>query len=404
MNISLWHLGENETLSLPAAQLSMADGLRLWREFDQKGGWLRVAFPTPATGDCWRLTPLGWVGTLPVRPDLQLHIAPKVPLRHLFGMWEYAYGFRQVAWLAGMTAVSSVAEFYQCLAQVLAGQVIQRGQRGFYHTYLSRSEHDIYIKGQLIQPFPPPTGKAALLCRFAEFTADVPDNQILAYTLGQVLAAGWCVGADGAVATAVTQAYRLLLGVARPRPFAPEACVGRVYSRLNQDYQPLHALCRFFLAHRGPVLALGEEWIRPFLVDMPRLYEQFVAAWLAQHLPPPWQVRPQESVQIGAAGELAFEIDLVLYDGAGRPQAVLDTKYKTPTKADNVDVNQVVTYAAAKGCAEAILLYPVALARPLDVNLHGIRVRSLTFSLADDLELAGQSFLATLLPQVGVTG
>jgi 5-methylcytosine-specific restriction enzyme subunit McrC len=76
---------------------------------------------------------------------------------------------------------------------------------------------------------------------------------------------------------------------------------------------------------------------------------------------------------------------------------VLDTKYKTADKPDNADINQIIAYATAKNSPNAILIYPTPLAQPLGTHLHNIHIRTLTFSLADDLEGAGQQFLSALL-------
>ena len=50
----------------------------------------------------------------------------------------------------------------------------------------------------------------------------------------------------------VRHAYRTIQGLVTLAPFNARACVGRLYNRLNDDYEPLHALCRFFLEHSGP--------------------------------------------------------------------------------------------------------------------------------------------------------
>jgi len=60
-------------------------------------------------------------------------------------------------------------------------------------------------------------------------------------------------------------------------------------------------------------------------------------------------------------------------------------------------VAQVVAYAEMKECQMAILIYPVPLNSPLDERVGNIRVQGLTFSLAGDLERAGQAFLEHLL-------
>ncbi len=57
---------------------------------------------------------------------------------------------------------------------------------------------------------------------------------------------------------------------------------------------------------------------------------------------------------------------------------------------------QVVTYAEALGCPEAILVYPIADAPPLDVHIGSVRVRSALFALARDFEAAEQDFVKYL--------
>jgi 5-methylcytosine-specific restriction enzyme subunit McrC len=88
----------------------------------------------------------------------------------------------------------------------------------------------------------------------------------------------------------------------------------------------------------------------------------------------------------------------VLYDiSTGTARYILDTKYKTPKQPAADDIAQVVAYAVSKDCHEAILVYPEDLTHPLNVLVGDIQVRSLTFSLKDDLDRAGQAFLQKLL-------
>ena len=136
----------------------------------------------------------------------------------------------------------------------------------------------------------------------------------------------------------------------------------------------------------------------PFLVDMARLFELFVAEWLRAHLPATLRMQSQETVAFGARRDFRFQIDIVLSDAAtGRPLMVIDTKYKTPSSPDADDVAQAVAYAEAKGCRDAILLYPVPLSSPLDVTIGEIRVRSLAFPLEGDLEERGMEMMGGML-------
>jgi 5-methylcytosine-specific restriction enzyme subunit McrC len=135
----------------------------------------------------------------------------------------------------------------------------------------------------------------------------------------------------------------------------------------------------------------------PFLVNTARLYELFVAEWLRAHPPQGAFTTAKESVHFDGNAP-SFEIDLVLYDAvSAEALCVMDTKYKEAVAPTSDDFAQVVAYAKAKGCHDAVLVYPSALAKPLKVEVGGVLVRSLTFSLEGDLDQAGQAFAQDVL-------
>ena len=364
---------------------------QLFRDYDQNGGKLEVQFPSPRTNGRYRLTPQGWVGWIPVSPELHLSLLPKVRLHNLFRMWQTAYRLPNIFWHDELVQVESLREFYERLAVILAKMILHRSRQGFHQAYLPQTESLPFIRGR-IQKLPR-SPQTAVTCTHNIHTPDLSDNQILAYTLEQILRSRRC---QESAQTAVRRAYRALQGLVTLVAFEPTDCNGRFYTRLNQDYEPLHALCRFFLSHTGPSHQHGEHDIQPFLINMATLFEQFVAEWLRQNLQNPWQIKAQEIIHIGANRDLHFQIDMVLYDENGQATAVLDTKYKTPIKPSQADISQIVTYAKAKNCPQAILVYPEPLERPLDIWLDDLHIRSLTFSLDNDLEIAGQQFLQNM--------
>ncbi len=382
-------LTEYQPASFPAEAISPEIGQALWEKYGQQ---VEVQEPSFKTGGRWRLTAQGWVGHIPLTPTFHLALKPKIELSNLFRMWEYAYRLNSFKLLEGLIACQSLPEFYERLAHVLARRVLERGRKGFYRAYLAETDRLPYLRGRLaVQPALP--GQVKLVCHFEEHTADVADNGILAWTLDRIARSGLC---SERVLPSVRLAHRALHSLVRPTPYQPGDCVGRVYHRLNEDYRPMHALCRFFLEHSGPSHSPGPQPMLPFLVDMARLYELFVAEWLRAHLPPHLDLKAQERVDLGPANAWQFQIDLLLYEKeTGAVRVVLDTKYKTDTQAG--DIAQVIAYAKIKGCREAVLIYPTPLAHPLDTTVDGLRVRSLTFALAGDLEQAGRVFLQELL-------
>lgn len=367
-------------------------GEMLWQQYQTQ---VKVEFPSPVTQGQWRLTNNGWAGFILLSTDLVVSLQPKVALSNLFYMLEYAYRLQSFEFRAGLVGCTTLEEFYESLALVLARRILDRGRKGLYRAYVPETEQLPYVRGRL------DIGQAIrtpwdirLNCHYEEHTADIEDNQLLAWTLLTILRSGMCTER---VLPTVRKSYWNMQSAITPVPYNSEACIGRLYNRLNEDYRPLHALCRFFLDHSGPSHQIGERLIMPFLVNMARLYELFVAEWLKSHLPSLISMSAQERFAIGTGGHLHFDMDLVLTDEVtGTTVCVMDTKYKTPSSPDPKDIAQVVTYAEAKRCREAILIYPNTLSHPLDAAIGNIRVRSLTFSLEGDLEQNGLAFMQSL--------
>ena len=259
----------------------------------------------------------------------------------------------------------SIRELYEHLASILAGRVLDRARRGLYRSYVSERDALPYLQGRL--------NVEEALAR--------PHR--------------------------VRMAYHALRGSVSVRPFGPLDCMSRRYNRLNADYLPLHALCRFFLESSGPTHEPGGKLMLPFLVDMARLFELFVAEWLQQHLPRTVRLSPQDVVRIGSTGYVEFRIDLTLYDAdSGTCLAVMDTKYKITDTPTSDDVAQIVAYAVARGARTGVLIYPRRLSRPFRAEVGGISVHAVSLPIDGDVEAGGQGFveeIAAVLPRAHVT-
>jgi len=377
-----------DDLSLEAAEL-------LKQKYDDKVTIETTSFMPNSN---WRLTAQGWVGYIPLTTDVSIRLLPKhgVSITNLFRMLEYAYNLESFQLLdKGLFDCDTLEDFYDRLAKILARRISDRCLRGFYHAYLPNSDNLPYVRGRVdlenasLKPW-----EVKLKCHFEDHTSDIEDNRILAWTLQQLLRSGLCTDRS---LPFVSQAYRRLLSFAEPVPCGPEACHGRFYNRLNYDYMPMHALCRLFLEHLGPAYKVGKREMIPFVVDMALLYERFVAEWLKTHPAVGYSIEAQKNIKVDPRQNRTITMDLLIYEEPShRPKCVLDTKYKVGVPS-NDDIYQVVSYAVANGCKDAILVYPAELERPLDERWGDIRVRSATFSLEGDLEETGRRFTQNMI-------
>jgi 5-methylcytosine-specific restriction enzyme subunit McrC len=388
----LIELVEHKPRPLLSSELTQDTGETLWKRYAKQ---VSVDPPSFQNDHCWVLTNLGWAGYIPLTENTGVVLKPKVPIRNIFSMLEYAYRLRFQT-EDSLYDCETLEDFYGRLAHLLALKVRYRGRKGFYRSYLGRTERLSHLSGRLdVTDRIKRPWDVTLKCSYEENTVDLEENQILVWTLHAIAKSGLCT--DQVLPT-VRQAYRELQHAVSLVPFCGRDCVSRLYNRLNDDYEPMHAICRFFLEHTGPALGVGDHAMLPFLVDMDRLFELFVVEFMKKHLPSEYDLQPKEKVYITDDGSLKFEIDLVLSSSiTGEPLCVLDTKYKRPNSPSTADIEQVTTYAYSKGCSKAFLIYPAFLPTKQEIKVNDISIHCATFSLEDDLEIAGKQFLDNLM-------
>jgi len=355
-----------------------------------------IEFPSPLDTQNYVLRSKGCVGTI-VLPGVILRIRPKVPISNLFLMLEYAYKLKSFDFLKGNVQVDSIDGLFERLASILSKRVLDRARRGLYADYVDRNDVLPYVRGR-IRPIPTMLsilrGLPKVDCEYEEHTVDLDDNRILAWTL-YLLSRSSLQRKD--VRCRVSHAFRTLSNVVEVSQVNPKDCSNRSYHKLNEDYRPLHGLCRFFLEHQGPSIETGEHDFIPFIVDMPSLFESFVAEWLRTKVPDDIRVRTQHRIVIEKNTLLAFKIDIVLSDSSSdRVFAVLDTKYKRHDRPDSSDVAQVIADATQMHTQNAILVYPSTATRLIDMP-GDVHVRSLPFDLGGDIEKSGELLLDGLL-------
>ena len=115
-----------------------------------------------------------------------LQINPKVPIQNLFRMLEYAYNLKSFETYEGLSGVESINDIFENIASILSQRVLDRARKGLYQGYISEQEYLPYLRGRInIVPsmIASTRGSIRLNCEFEEFTPNLIDNQILAWTL-----------------------------------------------------------------------------------------------------------------------------------------------------------------------------------------------------------------------------
>lgn len=360
------------------------------------GSKIDIEFPSPKTDYKWCLQPRGWIGEASLSNGYRLSILPKVPIKNIFRMLEYAYGLKSAIFHRDLVRSASLEEFFESLAIILARLVLERAKRGFQKKYLKTKEQLSVIKGRLdTRRLHEIAWTGKVRCDFAFQTVNVIDNQIPAYALNRILRTGLI---SDETRHLVQRAFRSLESVVTLKPrIDSHVFTNLSYNRLNADYEVIHSVSRFFIDNTGP--RQGDERLKSlaFLVNMDQLFEQFVSEWLREHSPSYWRFESQERMAFTEQQAVQWAIDLVWYDRqSGKTICVADTKYKIGDSLSS-DSQQIVAYAAAMRTTTAFLVYPESPIADASFNVGDYRITCVSFPLDGDLDTAGRSALDTII-------
>jgi 5-methylcytosine-specific restriction enzyme subunit McrC len=153
-------------------------------------------------------------------------------------------------------------------------------------------------------------------------------------------------------------------------------------------WQPTRLNARYHTALRVAELALretsveegpGEVTVNGFLLDMPKLFEDFVTMALREVLVAVYggHVDDQDPHYLDEAGQVLLLPDIV-WKLRGTPLAVVDAEYKVekPTGYPNADLYQLLAYCTALGLQVGHLVHAKGSAEPAHhvVRRSGIQI------------------------------
>lgn len=307
------------------------------------------------------LNPKQWVGVITLPSGRRLESRPKVPVRNLFYMLAVALDlkFRSITFWDELAEYEGLDDVLEFVASYYADLVDERIKHGLYRSYIEREENLGFVRGRIM--FSEDVRRNYALrhrtyCSYSDFTWDIPENQIIRQVIH--LLSNW--GFRPKIKFRLSQTDNMLAEVT-PTQLPSRVIDSFHYTRHNSDYHHIHQLCRLFLEGSSLHEDVGPFEFQTFLLDMNKLFEQFVTQLLINKAPSDTVVNPQLRMHLDTGKQVDMAPDIVI-SIKGVPSLIADCKYKRLQSLEykNADMYQLTAYCTAAGVSRGILTYPLS--------------------------------------------
>jgi len=314
--------------------------------------------PSQRLDGCYDLTPGSQVGVIQLE-TLAVEIRPKLPIERL--LFLISYTIDTVGW---RDTDFDFVERSSLLDAIIPGFVsnvrraINRGvlqgyrlQEDSLQTVRGRIRFDDQIRSRY--GIAPP-----IEVRYDEFTDDIEENRLLKaaiHRLGRLRI-------RSEAARRSLRAFDSALVNVQLVEYHPRQLPEIGYFRLNSHYRPAIELAKLILRATTFEVEHGAVRTSAFLVDMNRVFEDFVAIALRESLRLPERVFPQEMrgrrLVLDEDRKVNLKPDLSWWDG-GTCVFAGDVKYKNvnPNGVIHPDLYQMLAYTIAADLPGGLLIY-----------------------------------------------
>lgn len=309
-------------------------------------------------------------------PSRQIHIEPKIPLRHFLYIAtrsELSPRLTQaeVSVDKGEGFLEAIARWFLSAAETL----LRAGLRTDYEELTDELSE---VRGRLATcetALCVLSGRPLAVCEFEELSEDTPLNRLVRGACERL--AGLDILSTATRTRARKLTYRMD-GVSRVRLTDMRVRV----DRLSQSYSRAIPLARLILSGCGISSSAGTLVGTAFLVRTPELIEDGLRRILSEYLP--GIAVAKRKLFLGDTG-LSMNPDLVF----GTQVAVGDVKYRYLARDWNrPDLNQVITFATAFQCSACLVLgftSDTGAALPRAISVGSVAATSLAWVAAEDI-------------------
>lgn len=322
------------------------------------------AIPDPYTPGLWRVRAAGKVGiaqvTVPGESPITLRIVPKVPVARLLFLLGYSLDSR--GWRDEDVPQAEEAELLPALARWFARQSENALRQGLLQGYRTTEENSMVVRGRIREADQIRRHHGRMIpleIVHDEYTADIAENQLLRTACDRLCRLP-CQG--GRVPDQVRGALlRLRARLAGITPISRGHDLPRWRpTRLNTRYHTALRLAEIVLRGASVEHRPGDVTVSGFIVDMARVFEDFVTVALSEALTgDAGHTGRHHSHYLDERQVIRMIPDLTWYVDDGTPMAVVDAKYKAekPQGFPDADLYQMLAYCTALDLAVGHLVY-----------------------------------------------
>lgn len=315
---------------------------------------------TPSVGleGHYDLTPSSHLGAVEVG-SLSVTVVPKIPVSRVLFLISYALD--PANWSSGGFDFEEERSLPEAIIPGFVRQLQRALRRGVLEGYRTEEASLMTVRGRLrigdqlrkrFGAVPPAE------VTYDEFTEDIEENRLIKAALHRL--GGMRI--RNMLFRRSLRRFDSALERVRLVRYDPRSVPEIRYTRLNEHYRPAVELARLILRSYSYELRHGAVRGASFLVDMNRVFEDFVVVALREALGVSDHAFPQgargRELFLDSARRVSLEPDLSWWD-CGRCAFVGDVKYKALSRSGVIhhDLYQLLSYAIACGLPGGLLVY-----------------------------------------------
>ena len=331
---------------------------------DQLGALARAhvdVSPTTDPDGAYLLKPSSYVGAVNVG-DLSVIVRPKIPVDRVMFLMTYAMDLKH--WRDESIDLAPDDDVLEAVALAFVHRTQRAVRRGLLRGYRREEDALNTVRGQI--RFAEQIGRRYGLplpieVAYDEYTEDIEQNRLLKTAVHRLS----LTRIRSAAVSREIRRLRPVFDMVQLGSYSPGAVPEIRYTRLDEHYRPAVELARLIIENSSLELFGGNVTGSSFLIDMNRVFEQFLYIALGEALGLAGdQWKRGKNIDLDEGGRIAVEPDLSWWipgsAGSGpRTRFIGDAKYK---KLDlpgfrHADIYQMLAYCTAADLPSGLLIY-----------------------------------------------